>query len=49
MLWDEVAAVPMAVVRAVLSPAEADAEAELPDPVARDDEIVLIITVEVET
>ena len=49
MLCDEVAAVPTADVRAVLSPVEADAEAELPNTVARDDEIVLVTTVEVET
>ena len=49
MLCDKVAAVPTAVVRVVLSPAEAEAEAELPDTVTRDDEIVLITTVEVET
>ena len=46
-LCDGVAAVPTAVVRAVPSPAEA--EAELPDAVARDDEIVLTTTVDVET
>jgi len=39
--------VPTAVVRAVPSPAEAGAE--LPDTVARDAEIVLTITVDVET
>jgi len=46
VLCDEVTAVPTAVVRAVLSPAEA--EAELPDTVARDGETVLTTTVEVE-